>query len=61
MAYCIKKMAKNVSKNKGRALEFGTNIGSAFVYKNFKEVLSTLPKLIKYYNTGEILYLGKFI
>ena len=56
-----KKMAKNVLKNPGRALEIGANVGSAFVSKNPKAALSTLPEVINFYHTGKGLYLGKFV
>ena len=48
-----KKMAKNVLKNPGRALEIGANVGSAFVSKNPKAALSTLPEVINFYHTGK--------
>ena len=56
-----KKMAKNVTKNPGRALEFGANVGSAFATKNPKAVLSSLPEVIIFYHTGRGLYLGKLV
>ena len=56
-----KKLASNVLKNPGRALEIGANVGSAFVSKNPKAALSTLPEVINFYHTGKGLYLGKFV
>ena len=56
-----KKMAKNVLSNPGRALDLTTKIATASVSKNSKQVLSTLPELITFYNTGKGLYLGKFV
>ena len=56
-----KKMAKNVLKNPGRALEIGANVGSAFASKNPKAALPTLPEVINFYHTGKGLYLGKFV
>ena len=56
-----KKLASNVLKNPGRVLEIGANVGSAFVSKNPKAALSTLPEVINFYHTGKGLYLGKFV
>ena len=56
-----KKMAKNISKNPGRALEIGANVGSAFATTSPKAVLSSLPEVINFYHTGKGLYLGKFV
>ena len=57
-----KKMAKNVLSNPGRALDLTAKIATtAVVSKNSKQVLSTLPELITFYNTGKCLHLGKFI
>ena len=55
-----KKMAKNVLKNPSRALDITANIATAAVSRNPKNVMSTLPELITFYNTGKGLYLGKF-
>ena len=41
-----KKMAKNISKNPGRALDFTANIAAAAASENLKQALSTLPELI---------------
>ena len=56
-----KKMAKNASKNPARALDITANIATAAASRNHKAVLSTLPELITFYNTGKGLYLGKFV
>ena len=56
-----KKLAKNVLKNPGRALEIGANIATAAATKSPKAALSTLPKVINFYHTGKGLYLGKFV
>ena len=56
-----KKMAKNVLKNPGRALEIGANVGSAFASRNPKAALTSLPEVINFYHTGKGLYLGKFV
>ena len=56
-----KKMAKNVLKNPGRALDITTNIATAAASRNPKNVMSTLPELTTFYNTGKGLYLGKFV
>ena len=46
-----KKMAKNVLSNPGRALGLTAKIATAAVSKKSKQVLSTLPELITFYNT----------
>ena len=56
-----KKLAKNVLSNPGRALDLSAKIATAAASKNSKQVLSTLPELITFYNTGKGLYLGKFV
>ena len=56
-----KKLAKNVLKNPGRALEIGANIATAAARKSPKAALSTLPEVINFYHTGKGLYLGKFV
>ena len=56
-----KKLAKNVLSNTGRALDLTTKIATADATKNPKAALSTLPEVIKFYHTGEGLYLGKFV
>ena len=55
-----KKMAKNVLKNPGRALEIGANVGTAFASRNPKAALTSLPELINFYHTGKGLYLPRF-
>ena len=54
-----KKMAKNLLKNPGRALDITANIATAAASRNPKNVMSTLPELITFYNTGKGLYLGQ--
>ena len=56
-----KKLAKNVLKNPGRALEIGANIATAAATKSPKAALCTLPEVINFYHTGKGLYLGKFV
>ena len=56
-----KKTAKNLLSNPTRALDLTTKIATAAVFRNSKQVLSTLPDLIKFYNTGKGPYLGKFV
>ena len=56
-----KKLATNVLKNPGRALEIGANIATAAATKSPKAALSTLPEVINFYHTGTGLYLGKFV
>ena len=55
-----KKMAKNVLKTPGRALEDGANVGSAFASRSTKAVLSSLPEVINFYHTGKGFYLPRF-
>ena len=54
-------MAKNVSKNPGRALEVGAKVGTAFAYRSPEGALSSLPKDISFYHTGKGLYQGTFV
>ena len=56
-----KKMAKNVLSNRGRALDLPAKKTTAAASRNSKQALSTLPELLKFYNTGKGLYLGKFV
>ena len=56
-----KKKAKNVLSNPRRALDLTANIATAAASRNSKQVLSTLPELITFYNTVTGLYLGKFV
>ena len=56
-----KKLAKNVLSNPGRASDLTAKIETAAASKYSKQVLSTIPDLITFYNTGKGLYLGKFV
>ena len=56
-----KKLATNVLKNPGRALEITSNIATAAASKSPKAALSSLPEVINFYHTGKGLYLGKFV
>ena len=60
-AKAAKKLATNVLKNPGRALEITSNIATAAATKSPKAALSTLPEIINFYHTGKGLYLGKFV
>ena len=55
-----KKMATIVLKNPSRALDITANIATAATSRNPKNVMSTIPELITFYNTGKGLFLGKF-
>ena len=55
-----KKIATNVLKNLGRALEIGANICIAAVSKNFEATLSTIPIVVNFYHTAKGLCNGKF-
>ena len=54
-------MAENLSKNPSGALDITANIATAVASRNPKNVMSTLPGLIIFYNTGKSLNLGKFV
>ena len=56
-----KKLATNVLKNLGRALEIGANMATAAASRNPKAALSALPEVINFYHKGKGVYLGKFI
>ena len=56
-----KKIAKNVLKNQGRALEIGANVRTAFASQSLPAVLSSLPEMINFCYTGKRLYLVKFL
>ena len=56
-----KKLATNILKNPGRALEISANVASAAASRNPKNVLSTLPEVINFYHKGRGVYLGKSI
>ena len=54
-------MAKNLLKNHNRALHITAKNATAAASRNPKNVMKTLPELLTFYNTGEGLYLGKFV
>ena len=56
-----KKMAKNVLKIPGRALEVGANVGTAFASRSPKAALASLPQAMDFYHTGKRLSLGNFL
>ena len=56
-----KKLATNVLKNPGRALEITSKIATAAATKSPKAALSSLPEVINFYHTGKRLYLGKVV
>ena len=55
------KLATNVLKNPGRALQITSNIATAAATKNPKAALSPLPEVFNFYHAGKGLYLGKFV
>ena len=57
----LKRMAKNVLSNPGRALDLTAKSAAAAASKKSKHALSTLPELIPFYNTRKGLYLGNFV
>ena len=54
-------MAKNLLNSLGGALEITSNIATALASRNARNVLSTLPDLVKSYLSGKRLYLGKLV
>ena len=56
-----KKVARNVLKNPGGALEIGANVGTAFASRSPKAALSSLPEMANFYYAGKRLYLGNFV
>ena len=56
-----KKLATNVLKNPGRALETTSNIATAAATKSPKAASSTLPEVINFYHRVKGLYLGNFV
>ena len=56
-----KKLAKNLIRNPGKALDLTAKIATAAATKSPKAALSTLPEVINFYHTGKGLYLGKFV
>ena len=56
-----KKMAKKRFKRPIGALDITANIATAAASRKPKTVMSTLPELTIFYNTGKGLYLGKFV
>ena len=55
-----KKMARNVLKNPGRALETGANVGSEFGSRSPKAALTSLPEVINFDPTGKNFNLLSF-
>ena len=55
-----KNMAENLLKNPSRALDISANIATAAASRNPINVMSTLPDLITFYNTGRSQYLPQF-
>ena len=56
-----KKMAKNVSKSPGRALEIGANVGTAFASRSPRKNFSALPEVNNFYQTGKAFHLAKLV
>ena len=53
------KLAKNVFKNLGRALDIGANVGSAFASRRPKAAFLSLPEVINFYHTEKGLLFSK--
>ena len=60
-AKAVEKLATNVLKNPGRALEITSNIATAAATKSPNAALSSLPEVINFYHTGKGSYLGKLV
>ena len=56
-----KKLATNVLKKPGRALEITSNIAAAAATKIPKAAFLSLPQVINFYHTGKGLYFGEFV
>ena len=56
-----KKMAKNVLKNPRRFLNISANVATAAASRNPKNVITALPDVINFYQTGSAFYLGRFV
>ena len=56
-----KNTAKNELKIPGLTLDITENIATASTSRSPKNVMSTLPELKTFYNTGRSLFLGKFV
>ena len=56
-----KKLATNVLKNRGRALEITSNLATAAATESPEPAFSTLPEVNNFYHTGKSLYWGKFV
>ena len=54
------KLATNVLKHPGRALDITSNIATGAASLNPKAALSSLLEIFNFYHTGKRLYLGKF-
>ena len=56
-----KNMAKIVLSNSTRALDITAKVATAAASRKPKNVMSTLPELICFYNTGKGLYFSEFV
>ena len=56
-----KKIATNVLKSPGRALESSSNIATADATNSPSAGLSSVPEMISFYHTSKGLYLGKLV
>ena len=56
-----KKLATNVLKNPGRALEITSKTATAAATKSPKAALSSLPEVIIFHHTGKGVCLGSFV
>ena len=60
-AEAVKKLATNLFKNPGRALDNTANIATAAAAKSPEAALSSLPEVMKFNHTGKGLYHGQFV
>ena len=56
-----KKMAENVLRNPGQAMDNTANFATAAASRSLQKVISTVLELISFYNKGKGLYLGEFV
>ena len=56
-----KKLAKIVLENPSRALDFAASIATAAASRNSKSVLATLPEVMNFCHTSEVIYFCKFV
>ena len=56
----LQKMEKNL-KNSSRFLDNTANVATPAASRNPKNVISTIPQVINFYQTDSVLHSGKFV